>query len=103
MLKRNYCFLVVLLILFLQQGNGQQIPDAKEVQPPFIFTPAFKGLNAGVLILSPDYHTKKLSFFCNQEYRFEKATSIPFRFRLGSLEYTDYLEKKPNAILPKKY
>lgn len=56
------------------------------------------------LKISPfQYHfdVQKLSFFCRQEWQFEKATSIPFRFRLGSLAYTDYLEQKPNATKPR--
>jgi len=48
-------------------------------------------------VISPNYYSSHLSFFCNAEWQFEKATKVPFKFRLGSVEYVDYLEKKPNA------
>lgn len=51
-----------------------------------------------VSVISKNYYTNNFGFFCKKEWQFEKATKIPFRFRLGSLQYNDYLEQKPNAV-----
>jgi hypothetical protein len=52
-------------------------------------------------IIAADFYTCNFGFFCKKELQFEKATKIPFRFRLGSLQYNDYLEGKPNTgVLP---
>jgi hypothetical protein len=44
--------------------------------------------------LAPDQAVRHFGLICRKEWALEKNTGIPFRFRLGSLEYTDRLEGK---------
>lgn len=45
-------------------------------------------------IVSPSFYADKLGFFCKEELKLEKKTKIPFRIRLGSLNYVNQLEGK---------
>lgn len=130
MAKRTFSFLVVLLMcvvkIFAQANFSAVNPvnnvlyysqKGKSVTSGYTYFPAnikkfdFKKKDpyvgnpgkAGFVFYKPvpaNLYANCLTFFCRKELEIEKATSIPFRFRLGSLEYTDYLEGKPNAIRP---
>jgi hypothetical protein len=45
-------------------------------------------------MIPADFYYCQSGFFCKREWELEKATHIPFRFRLGSLDYCNALEGK---------
>ncbi|HEY6505024.1 MAG TPA: hypothetical protein VIZ28_13695 [Chitinophagaceae bacterium] len=123
--QRVFCFVVVFLLFFKEEILGQQFPAEKRLIVNTSFTgtslrnqnyfknnsykPLYKqndpaillGLQTNYALLRPvplNFYSQGLGFFCKQELKLEKTTSIPFRFRLGSLDHVNYLEQKPNAI-----
>jgi hypothetical protein len=51
-------------------------------------TPIFQNIPDG------EYYVQHMGFFCKREWQFEKASHLPLRFRLGSLENCNFLEGK---------
>ncbi|MBR2649534.1 MAG: hypothetical protein IKD55_11880 [Sediminibacterium sp.] len=47
-----------------------------------------------IRLVPADYTVKNWGFFCKKELQLEKATKIPFRFRLGTLDYVNRMEGK---------
>lgn len=48
------------------------------------------------VVLLPDNSADKLPFFCRLEhFQSTSRSGIPVKFRLGSVEYVDWLEGKP--------
>jgi len=82
--------------------NSFSKSDRKIQHQPSINTkPVIQLIPLPCFIIAADYYTRNFGFFCKNELKLEKATKIPLRFRLGSLQYNDYLEGKPNTgILP---
>ncbi len=74
--------------------QAQIVSDTAAIKKRPIFQlPAPLGLSS-LTVVPKDFTVKHLPFFCDKEYKFEKLTKIPFRFRLGSVEYCDKLEGK---------
>lgn len=73
-------------------------PDNKVQQQVIInLNPVIRLNLLSCSVISADFYTQGFGFFCKKELQFEKATKIPLRFRLGTLQYNDYLEGKPNT------
>lgn len=69
--------------------------QAKNATSPF-FNYHFEGKHFSFRSISSDY-MQQLGLFCRQEWKLDQLTPIKFRFRLGSQNYVDRLEGKPNA------
>src|SRR5690606_11575036 len=90
----RFCYLFLLLIFNNLDTSAQEkksyalpvtIKDSasKPIKPIYFSTSFLKGP------IDPDQYHKRLGFFCKQEWKVEKITGIPIRFRLGSLEYVN--------------
>ncbi len=56
--------------------------------------------NLPVSGIPSNFYSCNLSFFCKQEKKFESVTKIPFKFRIGSVQYCDWMEgKKGTSVL----
>ena len=103
------CLFIILLVSLSDDVKGQTmnaIPDTinmKEDQQlsfrmiSYSFSKSFT--KTKVESLPADLYLKNLSFFCNKELQLDKITTIPFRFRLGSVALTDKMEGK-NSFNP---
>ena len=82
--------------------NKYSIHPARNAGPVFIINPAREWLGQDVVTLKNhavtgsiggSYYTDNFGIICKKELQLEKTTRVPLRFRLGSLEYSNALER----------
>lgn len=124
MRQRVNIFLVVLLLMFSGKIYGQQNPviTIRDAAWLSIYSPergySFKSKFTSQSPVLPDVapglvprftllnvtngcsYVGSLGFFCKKELQLDKLTPIPVRIRLGSLEYVNWMEQKPNVTNP---
>lgn len=64
--------------------------------------PEIAGKKITLKILPQNFYNQQLSFICKKELAVQKRTALPLFIRLGSKEYVDYLERKPNSFIGKR-
>lgn len=89
-MRKRICLFVILLLILAFNATAQAFLPVTSTHQKRI--DSLK--NIPIRILAPDHYVKGLGFFCKKELQVEKATKIPFRFRLGSLDYVDKMEGK---------
>ena len=91
----NFCMVFVVSAAFAQ--NRDTLLLLKLTSNPVKSTLFSLGSNKTIKtnpVLSSSFYASNLGFFCKQEIKFDKITTIPVRFRLGSIEEVNRLEGK---------
>ncbi len=75
-------------------SHAQALSDSSRLQKQFVFQQPKLFISPFIRVLPQGFAVQHLPFFCDKEYKLEKWSKIPFRFRLGSVEYCDKMEGK---------
>ena len=107
----------IIFFIFLFSCFANNIFCQKSFAPlvfkPIVFSKIILGINkpnvvvaekkqyqvSTYMMVNEGFYCSNLGFFCKQELKLAKITKfrLPLAIRLGSLQYVDYLEGKPNT------
>lgn len=104
-------WIVILVMIFFAKNIFGQTKSAETILLPTLTTFQFKD----VCLDDRNFFSNKLftqntttlykadhlpSLFCKMEYKLEQKSKLAPRFRLGSLEYTEFMEGKRRYYFP---
>lgn len=104
-MKKKACSIIIFLGLISGMATGQGLRLSDK---PLAASDSTKVLPKAIVRKAEPLSSVKYNYYkslgaaCKVELKLEQATKVPFRFRLGSLQQTDYLEQKPNAQKPQQ-
>ena len=82
--------------LFQLRESTCSLPIPSRVNVPRLIEQLTPNRQAEALspVFLPRWSAEELPFFCRIEHGVAKKSVVPFKFRLGSVEYVDWLEGK---------
>ena len=84
---------IILLFLAGIMLNSSKAASQLHLKPPA--DTLTKNIN--IRVLPQNFYNNHLGYFCKKEVQIQKLISMPVYFRLGSKEYVDWMERKPNV------
>ena len=95
--KRIFLFFCMIFVAKIGFSNPAcYLVDTFHFQPPLTLLDKrdFHSRSITAAPLVQQRITDHWGWFCKKEWAWEKRTGIPFKFRLGSVEYCNWLEGK---------
>lgn len=85
-------FLITLLLISLKTKPQAILVKGRDTSVKII----------SLKVLPQNFYSKHMGFLCKKELQLQKTSAINIFFRLGSKEYVDYLERKPNYFIKRE-
>jgi len=91
-----YVFCLLFPAMVFSQDRGKYaVKDSVSLNPlTGTFATVIAAPRNNVQAIPRNFYTQHLGFFCRQELKMQQV-HVPVTFRLGSMEYCNYLEQKP--------
>jgi len=98
--KRKFLFFCMIFVAncAFSQSSTLQPTAFRSFRPSLLFTGTnYFRQDFKKSVVSAKFYTKNIGFFCRQEMKLEAVTKIPLKFRLGSVQYCDWIEGKKGS------